>query len=143
MKKRDNSKSRAYSFNPPLAAQIRTTGAAWSGHVTQMNWMQPSNITEVHVRSRNTKPLCARIELSVEWPALLNGKIPLQLIISGSVEVEHHWGFVVQLHSWKFKTRRLSVCPIAQDVSLLALSSPFVRSQGIQNVRALENGVRA
>jgi hypothetical protein len=57
-----------------------------------------------------------RIKLTVEWPVLLDGQIPLQLVIDGKVVRCEASGFAVELHEHQFRTCKRIVTPI--DVSI-------------------------
>src|SRR5271169_1386108 len=48
-----------------------------------------------------------RLTVSVEWPSLLNGKTPLQLIALCRVIRCQPAGFAVRMERYQFRTRRL------------------------------------
>jgi hypothetical protein len=54
-----------------------------------------------------------RIKLTVEWPTLLNGEIPLQLVIDGKVVRSEASGFGVELHRHQFRTCKRALQLIA------------------------------
>ena len=53
-----------------------------------------------------------RIELSIEWPFLLEGRIPLHLVTSGKVVRSGTSGFAVVLAGYQFRTKRKTVVAI-------------------------------
>ena len=66
-----------------------------------------------------------RMKLTVEWPALLDGKIPLQLAIDGKVVRCSESGFAVELREHQFRTCKRAVTPI--DASYRAKGGPGVK----------------
>lgn len=70
-----------------------------------------------------------RLELNIEWPSLLDGSIPLQLVATGKVVRSAGSGFAVAFASYQFRTmgRRL------QSMEELAWDTPepvLARSAG-------------
>jgi len=53
-----------------------------------------------------------RIDLSIEWPFLLEGRIPLHLVTSGKVVRSGTSGFAVVLAGYQFRTKRKTVVAI-------------------------------
>jgi hypothetical protein len=54
----------------------------------------------------------ARMELNIEWPFLLNGQVPLQLVMLGKVVRCETSSFAVELGRYQFRTTRRAVIPI-------------------------------
>jgi hypothetical protein len=54
----------------------------------------------------------ARMELNIEWPFLLNGQVPLQLVLLGRVVRCETSSFAVELGRYHFRTARRTVIPI-------------------------------
>jgi hypothetical protein len=48
------------------------------------------------------------LELSIEWPYLLEGRIPLQLVVAGKVVRCEKSNFAMQLAAHEFRTARKS-----------------------------------
>jgi hypothetical protein len=46
------------------------------------------------------------IELAVNWPARLNGRLPLSLVIRGRVVRSHETQAAIEIEQYDFKTRR-------------------------------------
>ena len=57
----------------------------------------------------------SRVKLIVEWPALLDGAVPLQFIALGQVVRRDAFGFAVRMLRHEYRTRRkeVTVLPIA------------------------------
>src|SRR5579862_2998439 len=53
-----------------------------------------------------------RMELAIEWPWLLNGKVPLQLVTTGRVVRSDSFVFAVALRGHQFRTTSRKVTPI-------------------------------
>jgi len=49
----------------------------------------------------------SRLQVSLEWPCLLDGTTPLQLIVACRVIRCHPAAFAVRLEHYQFRTRRL------------------------------------
>ncbi len=54
----------------------------------------------------------ARIELSIEWPSLLDGRVPLQVVTVGRVVRCEPSCFAVVLARYQFRTTRKTALPI-------------------------------
>jgi len=52
-----------------------------------------------------------RMELSIEWPSLLHGRIPLRFVAAGEVVRFDASGFVVKLFGHQFRTVKRKVIP--------------------------------
>jgi hypothetical protein len=61
------------------------------------------------VASPHTLIVGAKLELSIEWPPLLHGKIPLRLITVGRVVQCGLYGFRVWFREYEFRTVSLRV----------------------------------
>jgi hypothetical protein len=55
----------------------------------------------------------AKIELNIEWPSLLNGQTPLQLVAVGKVVRSLESGFALSFSQYQFRTlsRKLQLTP--------------------------------
>jgi hypothetical protein len=62
-----------------------------------------------------------RIELRIEWPALLNGSIPLMLVTWARVERVERNGFAVSFDTVQFRTTKRPVdraaTPVVQSIA--------------------------
>ena len=68
-----------------------------------------------------------RLKLTIEWPSLLNGTTPLQLVTFGRVVRTDASGFAVALEHYQFRTMKrradLTVVAAASGVAMPAASS--------------------
>jgi hypothetical protein len=71
----------------------------------------------VLVASQHKIVLGARVELSIEWPSLLNGIVPLQLFAVGHVVRRGASQFASTLERHAFRTAKRSALPAGEDVS--------------------------
>jgi hypothetical protein len=53
-----------------------------------------------------------RMELNIEWPSLLDGQVPLQLVAMGKVVRCERSTFAMALGRYQFRTTRRTVIPI-------------------------------
>jgi hypothetical protein len=60
-----------------------------------------------------------RMELDIEWPSLLDGRVPLQLITVGRVLRCETSGFAVVLGRHQFRTMRKTVMPSPHRAAIL------------------------
>ena len=69
---------------------------------------QTIDLSSSSVRFTAAEPLVlgTRVEIAINWPTLLNGRIALQLIASGSVVRSSGKDTAVQIERHAFKTRR-------------------------------------
>jgi hypothetical protein len=73
--------------------------------------------------------LGARIELNIEWPSMLDGQIPLQLVAVGKVVRCMESGFALSFSQYQFRTmsRKLQSTPVdGWD----GMEIPMIRSAG-------------
>ncbi len=71
----------------------------------------------------------ARLEVNIEWPSLLDGLIPLQVVALGRVVRSFESGFALSFSQYQFRTmsRKLQAVPV-QDWE--ASNAPLIRSAG-------------
>jgi hypothetical protein len=72
--------------------------------------------------------LGAKIELNVEWPSLLNGMVPLQLVAIGKVVRCMESGFALSFTQYQFRTmgRKLHAAPDGWE----GMETTMIRSAG-------------
>lgn len=61
-----------------------------------------------------------RLKLVVEWPSLLNGTTPLQLITFGRVVRSNESGFAVALEHYQFRTMKRTTSTLANSSAAAA-----------------------
>ena len=54
------------------------------------------------------------MELSIEWPSLLHGRIPLRFVTVGEVVRCDAWSFAMTLAGYQFRTAKKKVTSIDQ-----------------------------
>ena len=65
-------------------------------------------VVSEHAVSQHEISVGARVEISIEWPSLLDGKIPLQLIAVGRVVRHRAFDFAAAFEGYQFRTLRSS-----------------------------------
>jgi hypothetical protein len=67
-----------------------------------------------------------RLKLTIEWPSLLNGTTPLQLVTFGRVVRSDDSGFAVALEHYQFRTmkRRTDLTIVATNGLAMPVNSP-------------------
>lgn len=74
-----------------------------------------------------------RLRLTIEWPTLLNGTTPLQLVTFGKVVRSDDNGFAVALEHYQFRTMKRK--PQAHAVGMTTAASANYLMQELQNPR--------
>ena len=133
MEKERRAKCR-YEMN--LNVRYQTMGAA--GPVAGVGQTVNVSSSGVFVTGASNVSEGTRIRLVIEWPSLLNGTTPLQLITIGTVVRRHSSGVAVAFEGYQFRTagRRATVTampdpriapsytgPVAANMQLSAKSS--------------------
>jgi hypothetical protein len=62
----------------------------------------------VWVVSQDKIRLGAQVEMTLEWPFLLDGQIPLQLFATGRILRREASGFAATIDRYEFRTRKIS-----------------------------------
>jgi hypothetical protein len=71
-------------------------------------------VVSQHLISQQEISVPARVEMSIEWPSLLDGRIPLQLFAVGLVLRRGASDFAATFERYQFRTMRRSSQPPAQ-----------------------------
>jgi PilZ domain len=71
----------------------------------------------------------AKIELNVEWPSLLDGSIPLQLVAVGRVVRCLESGFALSFTQYQFRTMSRKLQSLPND-GWDGIDTPMIRSAG-------------
>jgi hypothetical protein len=97
-------------FSLELKVQYRTRGRSniFGGTGSVVNISSDS----VLVAGQHQIRPGTRVDLSIEWPFLLEGRIPLHLVTSGKVVRSGTSGFAVVLAGYQFRTKRKTVVAI-------------------------------
>jgi hypothetical protein len=75
-------------------------------------WVVNMNGRGVLVSSRHEIGIGTRIELSIEWPSLLHGRVPLRFVTQGQVVRCDEFSFAVVLAKYQFRTAKRKVTSI-------------------------------
>ena len=115
---------RRLKFRYPLDLSVRfrslaPKGSAFSGEGKAVNLSSGG----ILVASRHQIVLGTLLEMSMEWPSLIDGRIPLQLVAVGRVLREEksrgasHFAATIERH--EFRTMRISTPPPNAEAALL------------------------
>jgi hypothetical protein len=72
-----------------------------------------------------------RLKLTVEWPSLLNGDTPLQLVTVGTVVRRTESGFAVVFENYQFRTMSRKTTQPSVPLEVSALASVAVGGTGL------------
>ena len=75
-------------------------------------WVLNMSRSAVLVSAEQEVNMGKRMELSIEWPSLLYGRIPLRLVTAGEVVRCDASSFAVKLGRYQFRTTKRKVMPI-------------------------------
>jgi hypothetical protein len=92
----------------PVSYRTLERGSACSGE----GWVVNMNRGGVLVSSRHETSVGARVELSIEWPSLLYGRVPLRFVTVGTVVRCDASNFAVTLVRHQFRTAKKKVTSI-------------------------------
>lgn len=96
----------------PLELQVRyrtlEPGSPCSGEGCVVNISRDG----VLVSSRHEMSLGAGVELNIEWPSLLHGRVPLRFVTVGKVVRHDASSFAVLLDRYQFRTAKTKVTSI-------------------------------
>jgi hypothetical protein len=75
------------------------------------------------------------MQLTIEWPSLLNGATPLQLVTFGKVVRSSQGGFAVAVESYQFRTMKRNLQPLSTALGVFA-SRGMIRTDKFQKAPA-------
>jgi len=98
----DRRKNPRYPLSAPVRHQSldRRDRTEYPGELTNMNSCY------AYIRSAERPQPGKLIKAFIEWPVLLDGRIPLQLICNGVVRRVDDYGFAFELRKHEFRTKR-------------------------------------
>jgi hypothetical protein len=111
---------RRSSVRFPLELRVRYR-ILGRGYAFASGWVVNMSSGGVLVDCRHEISAGSRLELDIEWPSLLDGRVPLQLVTVGRVVRSDLSSFAVALGQHQFRTMRKTVLPSAHRAILLAL----------------------
>ena len=96
----------------PLELKVRYRSLARRCPAVGMGLVMNMSRSGVLVSSEHGISEGVRVELSIEWPSLLDGRVPLQVVTVGRVVRCEPSSFAVVLARYQFKTTRKTSLPI-------------------------------
>ena len=109
---------RRSSVRFPLELRVRYR-ILGRGHTFAAGWVVNMSSGGVLVACRHEISAGTRLELDIEWPSLLDGRVPLQLITVGRVVRSDPFSFAVALGRHQFRTMRKTVMPSPHRAAIL------------------------
>jgi hypothetical protein len=99
----------------PLDLSVRfrpLAGALFSGAGRAVN-VSSGGVLVVshHVVSQREIRVGALVEMSIEWPSLLDGRVPLQLVAVGRIVRRRAADFAAAFERYQFRTLKRSILP--------------------------------
>lgn len=91
-----------FPLEPPVRYRTLGKGCPCSG----AGWVKNISSGGILVASQHEISVGTRIELNIEWPSLLDGRVPLQLVTTGSVARCEDSSFALVLSRHQFRTTR-------------------------------------
>jgi hypothetical protein len=112
---RSSRSERRSKFRFPLDLNVRfrpLTGSLFSGAGRAVN-VSSGGVLVVSKRVVSPKEISvgALVEMSIEWPSLLDGKIPLQLFAVGYVVRRRTFDFAAAFERYQFRTLNRPIPP--------------------------------
>lgn len=117
-----------YRYPLDLGVRYRSSskGSSFSGAGVAVN-MSSGGIL---VASQHQVIEGALVEMSIEWPSLLGGRVPLQLIAFGRVVRRGASHFAATFERHEFRTMRISSLPRREDAALASDGPPLPEVNG-------------
>lgn len=103
----------------PLDLRVRYRTLGRGEPITGEGWVLNVSSGGVLVAYRDEIRAGTPMELNIEWPSLLDGRVPLQLVMLGRVVRCELSGLAVALSRYSFRTTRTTVTPIDASVGAL------------------------
>ena len=76
-------------------------------------WVVNMSRSSVLVSGKHIVNIGNRVELNIEWPSLLHGRVPLRFVAAGEVVRCDASSFAVKLVGHQFRTAKRKITPIA------------------------------
>jgi hypothetical protein len=93
----------------PLSSRFLSSGAGRAVNVSSSGLL----VVSQHIVSQHALRVGEQVEMSIEWPSLLDGKIPLQLFAVGRVVRRRASDFAAAFERYQFRTMRSASLPQA------------------------------
>jgi hypothetical protein len=104
-------KERRAKSRYPLKFNVRYQTMGLAGPVAGIGETTNVSSSGVFITTSTNIREGSRVRVVIEWPSLLNGTTPLQLITIGTVVMRQHAGFAIAFEGYQFRTagRRATV----------------------------------
>ena len=96
----------------PLELPVRYRTLGREARCSGEGWVVNINKHGVLVSAQHQICLGARIELGIEWPSLLHGRVPLRFVTLGEVVRCDEFSFAVMVTRYQFRTAKQKVTSI-------------------------------
>lgn len=105
-------KDRRSKVRFPLELRVRYRTLGRGSPIAGTGWVVNMSRSGVLVSSPHEIGPRIRVELNIEWPSLLDGRVPLQFVTVGTVVRREASSFAVVFTQYQFRTARKTVLPI-------------------------------
>jgi hypothetical protein len=99
---------RRLKFRYPLELGVRFRACSRESRISGAGWVVNVSSGGVLVSSHHHVILGAIVEVSIEWPSLLDGRVPLQLVATGRVLRSGPAHFAAAFDKHEFRTMKRS-----------------------------------
>jgi PilZ domain-containing protein len=99
---------RRLKFRYPMELSVRFRYFSGESHFSGTGLAVNLSSGGILVASRHRIVEGALVEMSIEWPCVLHGKVPLQLVAVGRVLRREESGFAASFERHEFRTMRIS-----------------------------------
>lgn len=96
----------------PLELPVRYRSSGPRRRVSGTGWVVNISSGGVLVASQNEVYTGTRMDLSIEWPSLLDGRVPLRLAMVATVVRSGLSSFAVVVIRYQFRTTKRTITPI-------------------------------
>ena len=102
-----------HRFPLELRVRFRTLGQGYP--VAGMGWVVNMSSGGVLVSHQHQVSPGTLVELNIDWPTRLDGRVPLQLVAIGKVVRSELFGFALGLERYHFRTAGRAAVPIRES----------------------------
>jgi hypothetical protein len=103
----------------PFELRVRYRTLGRGNPFAGVGWVVNMSSDGVLVGHQHEMRAGVRTELTIEWPSLLDGRVPLQLVTVGTVVRCEASRFAVALGRYQFRTKKRTVVPIYLSRNLM------------------------
>ncbi len=107
----------------PLELNVRYQTLGRSNPISGVGRTQNMSSSGAMVISPDKISEGVRLKLTVEWPSLLNGTTPLQLVTFGKVVRSSQEGFAIALEHYQFRTMKRNILTLKKEAAVAGANS--------------------